>query len=190
MVKAPESGESMWSWLRRHRKLAGGVAFFAALAMMLLQLFKPFPEAVNRVLIAACQLTFYGAALVAVYFMFFYRQAPSSEAVAARDTPSGDEFWAEARRRHRLHFLVWVGWLAVWLPLWKLYCLMLPRQDPMVAMVLALVTWMGVIQWAGWRVTSMICFNCGHRAFDRIPTFMRRAKCSHCGTPYKADQRS
>lgn len=189
-MKVPEPGESMWPWLHRHRKLAGVVAFCAALAMMLLQLFKPFSEAVNRAFIAACQLTFYAAALVAVHFMFFYRPTLSSEAVAARDTPSGDEFWAEVRRRHRLHFLAWVGWLVVWLPLWKLYSLMLPRQDPMVAMVLALVTWMAVIQWAGWRVTSMSCFNCGHRAFDRVPALMRRARCSHCGTPYKAGERS
>ncbi len=188
-MKIPEPGESVWTWLYGHRKLAGLVAFIAALVMMLVQLFKPFPEVVDGVLVAACQLIFYPVALVAAYFSFVYRPKASSQAATASHTPRAEEFWAEVKRRRQVYFLTWIGWLVVGLPLWKLYSFVIPAKNPMVSGCAALVTWFGVWSWTRYRVTSMTCFNCGHQALDRVPLFMRRARCSHCGTPYKVDQK-
>jgi hypothetical protein len=189
-VRELEAKESVWTWLHHHRKHAGVVALGAAFAMMLVQQFRPFPEAISRVVIVACEVVFYAAALVSVYFRFVYRPALSSQAAEARNTPEAEEFWAEVRRRRRLYLLTWVGWLVAGPLLWKLYSFVVPRREPMVAGVLALVTWCGVWVWTGWRLVSMKCFHCGHRAFDSPFFLMRRAKCSSCGTPYNAPRGS
>ena len=87
------------------------------------------------------------------------------------------EFRAEARRRRNHFFLTWIGWLVVGFPLWGIYSLILPSDDPMVPGTAALFTWGAFWWWVMSRVKKLRCFRCGRPAFPRPFFFMRHAKC-------------
>jgi hypothetical protein len=95
-------------------------------------------------------------------------------------------FWATARRRHALFFLVGIGWLVAGLPLWWLVRALLPGAEPLMAGLIALATWAVLWWWTGQRLTQMRCAQCANRAFANPWFLMRHARCQVCGTSPRA----
>jgi len=158
----------------------------AAAVLSILKGYLPVPDELSRITNQVLAVAFLGAAFVSLFFTIFYKPVPTPQAVEAARTNDAAIFWAEVKRRHRLFFVIWVGWLVVGFPLWGLFALIFRADNPMVPGVAALLTWGAVWYWSMWHLTSMRCFHCGKRAFDHALFFLRHARCSNCGTPYTA----
>ena len=92
------------------------------------------------------------------------------------------EFWSEVRRRRNWFFLAGPSWLVLGPLLAYVYSVVL-RTDSW-RFDAALVSWMALMWWLQKRVTDLLCYRCGRRAFVHAFFFMRHAKCGNCGATY------
>ena len=91
------------------------------------------------------------------------------------------QFWGEARRR-RNHVLMWIpAWLIVGLPLYGLFWLLTPSDNPELPGLLALAVWFAVFTYLRERIVSMRCYRCGERAFEQLWFPLNVSRCKHCG---------
>jgi len=176
--------ESFVGKLHRNRQALGYMALLAALLVFSIQSGWINAGEISGILIDILSFVFLISALTSMYFTLFYAPKPDKQALAASNTPEANEFWAEAKKRRNLFLLTWVGWLVVGFPLWWLYSLVIPSDDPMAPGLAALGTWFAFWIWTAWRVSSMKCFNCGGKAFDSVFILSKRSRCKTCGIPF------
>ena len=108
------------------------------------------------------------------------RNLSPSEHPSALRTMDERAFWLSVRRRRRLFFLWWVGWLPFSLISFVSLNTFIPGADFVIGSVV-LSAWYIVWLYIAGSIRKLVCPSCGKPAIRGPFFFMRHAACQHCG---------
>lgn len=90
------------------------------------------------------------------------------------------EFWLSVRRRRRLFFLWWIGWLPFGL-IGIISLTALIHGADFIVGVTVLSAWFIVWLYIARSIRKLACPKCGKSAIRHPYFFMRHVACQHCG---------